>query len=299
MEKHTNPNPTTNAQTFKTYKNIVISLDGFTTFPAQLISAASSASENLRLAVHTPDGKALPVEQFYTAGDGKYFKIGQLQRGVELADETLYPVSAAEIASTKTKGTNIVKFTQFVMLKDIPPVYFMNSYVVNANTNPKSGGNADAPNMYAVLLAALSATGRSGLGKMYDRDKEYNVVICPDVTGTKLVIYTLYTSKEVRNVNVIKPTFEITEKIQAALVKKGIALIEGAFADFDPNGITSDSDNQTAALIARKKLEAISKANGSPMPEAPVVVEVDAADAFLDSLEASVTQARDKKKVAV
>jgi non-homologous end joining protein Ku len=285
METQTNPtkNTTASEASFRAFKNVTISLNGFTTFPAKLVAATSEEKSPFRLCV-TKDGKASPVSQFYTADNQEYFTIGQLGRAVENGDQ-LIPVTAEELASTKIVDENkkaMIEIEKFVPLAQVDPTFFCNSYVLVPNIDPKKG-NPQAANLYHLLMSALISSGRVGTAKMYDRDREYNIIIRPNMDGTKLMLHTIYTSAEVRNFSIPQPTIEMN----SALLQAGLALITAKFADFDPNGVISETDGLVAALALRKKAQA----NGIDVPDttpAPAST-ANTADALLNALTASLT----------
>lgn len=283
METQTNPtqNTTASAASFRTFKNVNIALNGFVSFPAQLITATSEEKSPFRLCVVNEDGTASPVSQFYTADHKNYFTIGQLGRAID-DGEKMIPLSAAEIASTKL--TDEAKKTQieigsFVPLAQVDPTFFCNSYFLLPNTDPKKKGNPQAANLYAMLLAAMVKTARVGTAKMYDRDRENNIIIRPNMDGTKLMLHTIYTSAEVRNVAV--PPSSIA--INTDLLNAGIAMITAKFADFDANGVVSETDGLIASLAERKRNEAAGIV--TPTPAAPkVATPEETAAALLASL---------------
>jgi len=271
---------------FRSFKKVTIALNDLITFPAKLITATSEEKSPFRLAV-VKDGKASSVSQFYTADNKEYFTIGQLGKAVQDGDK-LIPVTPAELESLKT-GTaaqkGFIKFDEFVPLASVDPTFFDNSYVLVPNTDEQSkGGNPQAPNLYHLLLKTLIASGRVGTAKMYDRDREYNIIIRPNFQGTKLMLHTIYTSNEVREFDVPQPTCEINTDLMAA----GLAMIQAKFADFNPNGIVSETDGKISALAARK----IAESRGEvvvPGTETPAVAATPANDgnALLAALTAS------------
>jgi DNA end-binding protein Ku len=274
---------TTPAAAARSYKNVVISLGAFTTFPAKLFAAARDESSGFRLAV-VKDGTALPVTQLYTADRKEYFPIGMLGRAVEVGDK-LMPLTPEELASVKsdTKGKKGIEITKFVPLAQVDPTFFDNSYVIGADTKD----NVQAANLYDLLLAVLVKMQKVGQAKMYDRDKEYNVIIRPTFDGTKLMLHTIFTSNEVRNVEVPKSGLTFTD----ANMSMGIQLVEALSGDFDANDVTSTTDNKVNALIARKTAEATGAAV-PPTPEAAPVANEQ--DSLLAALTASLHAAKVK-----
>jgi non-homologous end joining protein Ku len=236
----------TPASAVRSYKNITLSLSGtFISFPASLLAAAREDSNGFRLSVNA-GGVATPVSQFYTADKKEYFTIGQLGRAVEVGDK-LIPLTDTELASTKVEGSKGIEITSFVPLAQVDPVFFVKSYVVNPNTDPKKG-DPKAGILYKLLLTLMVSKGKVGLAKMFDRDREYNVIIRPTFDGSVLMLHTIYTSAEVRNISV-NTAYDVNPDHLDMFGK----LVDSLSADFDPKSVVSTTDSKVAALIAKKR----------------------------------------------
>lgn len=267
-----------NTTPFRAYKNITISLGAFTTFPAKLVAAAREEGTGLRLAV-IENGEAKPVSQFYTADNTNYFPIGQLGRAVEVG-ENLVPVTEAERAGLKVAGSKMIDITKFVDLYTVDPVFFDKSYVIVPDVDPKKG-NPNAANLYHLMLQVMVAKKLVGMAKMTDRDKEYNVIIRPSFDGTTLMLHTIFTSNEVRRIPIPAATLEFNP----AHIAMGYSLIDSLAGTFDPNNITSESDNLMAALVARKT----AIANGTITAEVVDTPKESSTASAADSLTAALT----------
>jgi DNA end-binding protein Ku len=266
---------TTSASAVRSYKNVTLSLSGtFISFPASLLAAAREESNGFRLSVNE-GGVAKPVSQFYTAGDGKYLTIGQLDRAVEVGDK-LVPLTDIELKSTKIEGSKGIEITSFVPLSQVDPVFFVKSYVINPNTDPKKG-DAKAGLLYKLLLTLMVSKGKVGLAKMFDRDREYNVIVRPTFDGSMLMLHTIYTSAEVRTINV-NTNYDVNPEHLAMFS----TLVDNLSAPFDPKGIVSTTDSKVSALIARKTAEA----QGMPSPDA-AASPAEPTDDILAALQAS------------
>ena len=295
MATHTKPSntetPQTSAASYRSYKTLTISLNGTNSFPAKLVAATSEEKSPFRLAA-IKDGKALPVSQFYTADNKEYYTIGQLGRALEIGDKMI-PLSADELESTKLKATDVQKMslnlTKYVPLTQVDPVFFLNGYVILPNTDVKGKGNPEAVNWYHILLGALIKSGRVGTAKMYDRDKEYNVIVRPSTDGKRLMLHTIYTSTEVRMIDIPAPTVALSPEILEASVQ----LIAMNFSDFDQTAIFSESDGLNARMVTRK----IAQANGEMVADTVPTKSstASAADTFLASLTASIHMATAQK----
>jgi DNA end-binding protein Ku len=274
---------TTPASAARSYKNVTLSLAGtFISFPASLLAAAREDSNGFRLSVNE-GGVAKPVSQFYTPGDGKYFTIGQLGRSVEVGDK-LVPLTDVELASTKVEGSKGIEITTFVPLTQVDPVFFVKSYVINPNIDPKKG-DPKAGLLYKLLLTLMISKGKVGLAKMFDRDREYNVIIRPTFDGSALMLHTIYTSAEVRNI-AVKTDYDVNPEHLGMFS----TLVDQMSSNFDAKGITSTTDNKVAALIAKKTAEA----QGMPVPETTNAPASTPDDDIFGALKASLGANADK-----
>ena len=283
MPKQTKASSSTPASAVRSYKNVTISLAGtFISFPASLLAAAREDSNGFRLSVNA-GGVATPVSQFYTADNKQYFTIGQLGRAVEVGDK-LVPLTAEELASTKVEGNKGIEITKFVPLSQVDPVFFVKSYVVNPNTDPKKG-DPKAGILYKLLLTIMNNKEMVGQAKMFDRDREYNVVIRPTMDGSMLMLHTIFTSAEVRPITV-KTDYDVNPAHLEMLSK----LVDTLSVDFDPNDVTSTTDSKVAALIAKKTAEA----NGMAVPDSPAADTKTPEDDLMAALEASLGRNAEK-----
>jgi non-homologous end joining protein Ku len=158
------------------------------------------------------------------------------------------------------------------------------SYAVNPNTDPKKG-DPKAGVLYKLLLTLMVSKGKVGLAKMFDRDREYNVIIRPTFDGSMLMLHTIYTSAEVRTIN-INTNYDVNPDHLGMFSK----LVDTLSADFDPKSVTSNTDSKVAALIAKKTAEA----NGMPTPEATTEAPSAPADDILAALQASLGKNAEK-----
>jgi non-homologous end joining protein Ku len=122
--------------------------------------------------------------------------------------------------------------------------------------------------------------GMVGLAKMFDRDREYNVIIRPTFDETKLMLHTIYTSAEVRNISV-NTAYDVNPDHLAMFS----TLVDSMSKSFDSKGVVSSTDSKVNALIAKKTAEA----NGTtePAPAASAAEAAAAADPLLAALTAS------------
>jgi DNA end-binding protein Ku len=276
----------------RSYKSINLSLAGtFINFPASLHASAREESTGFRLCVNE-GGVAKPVSQFYTADNKQYFTIGQLGRAIEIGDK-LVPLTVDELASTKVEGKRGVEITSFVPLSQVDPVFFIKSYTLAPNTDTKkktNPGNPQAGLLYKLLLTLLISKQKVGMAKMFDRDREYNVIVRPTSDGKALMLHTIFTSDEVRPINVNLDNIVVSPEL-SEMFDKVMDQADQLFTDFDAKGVTSTTDSLVVALVAKKTAEA----NGTPVPPtSETSAPVNESDALLAALTASLFAANVK-----
>ena len=111
-----------------------------------------------------------------------------LKRGYE-SERGMVVLDRDEIESLRPRRSREIEIEDFVELRDVDPVYFEKSYVLD----PRPGGEKP----YVLLLRALEAAGRIGIGRFVLRTKPHLVAIRP--AGGRLGLETLFFGDEVRD----------------------------------------------------------------------------------------------------
>ena len=199
-----------------------------------------------------------------------------LVRGYEVDPETFVFLQPDEIERARPTPSRTIDLEQFVELEDIDPVYFEKAYYVV----PASG--AEKP--YALLLEALRATGRVGIGRFVLRTKPHLVAIRP-MDGA-LGLETLFFGDEVRTVpSRVRDAGEVAVATRELDIAK--QLVEMLAAPWDPSMFADEYREELLRLISERTPERIE--DSEPMPVTSRI------DDLMDALRRSVEEAKASK----
>ena len=258
--------------------NVTVSFGALANFEAKIFAAAREEGSGLNL-VAVVDGKAQKPTQQY-AVNGKVIPFNDLLRGVELGDDSFVVIPKDDIEACKAKTNKTVAISKFIPLAEVDPLFFDKSYVLAPNKDKKDKNpNAPAIVSYALLLKVMEVNGLVGQAKLEMRGKEHNVII--RASAGRLMLHTLFNASEIRTVEILRPTFEITDQLVAA----GSALVSTLLGSFEPKALVSDSDEALNKLISRKIAE--SKGQAVPADTASAAPVANESDALLAALTAS------------
>jgi DNA end-binding protein Ku len=140
---------------------------GSVTVPVKVYAATDPRSLSMR-ELHAVDGA--PLAHRYFDPDGQR-EIGseKVVRGAEVSEGRFVVLSSEELKAADRPKRRAVEIEAFVPEQEIDPIYWDRAY----NLAPQPEGQ-DA---YAVLLAALSRTRRSGIGRVVLRSRERLVTV--------------------------------------------------------------------------------------------------------------------------
>jgi DNA end-binding protein Ku len=142
-----------------------------------------------------------------------------------------------EAAPEKTK---IIELENFVDIKDINPIYYETSYY----TEPEKQGKK----AYALLLKALSKSGKAGIGRFVLRNTENLCVIHP-MEGV-IIITKIRFQQEIRSLSEITKTSEVT--LSKKEMDVGLALIKQYSSKFDLSAFKDDYSDELLKIIKAK-----------------------------------------------
>jgi DNA end-binding protein Ku len=127
-------------------------------------------------------------------------------KGYEVAPDRYVMVTPQELAALRLEADRIIAIEEFVDLPEIDPIYFEKSYYVAPDRGPGAG------RPYGLLLRALEAAGKVGIGRFVLRTKEYLTAVRPmkDI----LVLETLFFADEVRAISeiAVPPAEDVSER---------------------------------------------------------------------------------------
>jgi len=169
------------------------------------------------------------------ADTGDEVSRADLAKGYEFEKDRYVLLDEEDFEKVKIDASSTVSIDKFVPLESIDPVYFDTSYYVV----PDGDAGTD---VFAVLRAAIAATGQAALARVVIARRERAVAIRP--LGRGLVCHTLH---EPREINDAKPLFDSIPdaKPDAAMVKLATQLIERQEGRFEP----ADSEDRYEARL--------------------------------------------------
>src|SRR5262249_1610204 len=122
------------------------------------------------------------------SGDEQPISRAELSKGYEVEPDRYVVFEAEELRRLARKTSPNMEIVRSVLLWEIDPVYFENSYYVV----PDRGGEK----AYALLFAALRATGHVALARVGMYGREHVVIIRPGRHG--MLAHTMFYIDEIR-----------------------------------------------------------------------------------------------------
>ena len=165
-----------------------------------------------------------------------------LVKGYEFKKNHYLLLSDADFESVKVESSSVMTIEKFVEKNSIDPIYFNASYYLAPD------GNAGR-DVYAVLLEAISDTGRVALSRVVIGQRERTIALMSIDGG--LVAHTL---DEQRDINDAKQIFDdVTEvKTDPEMVQLAKQLIDRQTAKYDPSDIEDRYETRLREMIDAK-----------------------------------------------
>jgi DNA end-binding protein Ku len=200
-----------------------------------------------------------------------------LVRGYEVESETFVFLQPGEIERARPTPSRTIELEQFVELEEIDPVYFEKAYYVVPAP--------DAEKPYALLLEALRATGRVGIGRFVLRTKPHLVAIRP-MDGA-LGLETLYFGDEIRAVpSRVRSAGEMPVATRELEIAK--QLVEMLASPWDPSMFSDEYREELLRMISERTPERVEEADEPAIAGSRI-------DDLMDALRRSVEEAKASK----
>lgn len=165
----------------------------------------------------------------------------QVARGVEVGPGEWVLLSAEELKAAENPKRRAVEIEAFVPDEQIDALYYDRTY----NLEPREGGEE----AYAVLLAALRQTGRSGIGRVVLRSREQLVTV--RASGPVLRMHTMHFGDEVVAGRSVRVPAASRKPSRAELELAG-TLIERLHRRFDPDSLKHGYRERVIRMAKRK-----------------------------------------------
>jgi len=147
---------------------------GLISIPIKLY--ATSSSHDLKLKQTCPEHTALINYNRICSKDKKPWSWDDIEnagRLVEISKGNYVKLSRKELDDAKPKSNKVIELAQFADLEQINPIQLETPYF--ALPDPKLGGQKP----YSLLVEALKAEKKVGIGKVSLRDREHLAVVIP------------------------------------------------------------------------------------------------------------------------
>lgn len=209
--------------------------------PVELHSATKSGARVSFRQIHAKTGKPVRYEKV-VAGVGPV-KNDDILKGYETGDGKYLLLEPDEIDAIKLETKKTLELVQFVDQCEISPLYFEKPYYVVPTDEL-------AEDAYRVVRDALRAEGKTALGQLTMRGREYLCAIRP--CGDGLLLETLRYEDEIRNA---EPLFSNIEdaKSDDDLLEVATQLIKRRSAPFDAAAFKDHYDSALRDLINAKR----------------------------------------------
>ena len=165
-----------------------------------------------------------------------------LVKGYEFKKNHYLLLSDADFESVKVESSSMMTIEKFVEKNSIDPIYFNDSYYLAPD------GNAGR-DVYAVLLEAISDTGRVALSRVVIGQRERTIALM--ATDGGLVAHTL---DEQRDINDAKQIFDDVAEVKTdpEMVQLAKQLIDRQTAKYDPSDIEDRYETRLREMIDAK-----------------------------------------------
>ena len=165
-----------------------------------------------------------------------------LVKGYEFKKNHYLLLSDDDFESVKVESSSVMTIEKFVEKNSIDPIYFNASYYLAPD------GNAGR-DVYAVLLEAISDTGRVALSRVVIGQRERTIALM--ATNGGLVAHTL---DEQRDINDAKQIFDDVAEVKTdpEMVQLAKQLIDRQTAKYDPSDIEDRYETRLREMIDAK-----------------------------------------------
>lgn len=226
-------------------------------------------------------------QQLFSPARGEVVSREDTVKGYELSKDRFVVISDEELESVAVERRRSIDILGFVDAGEVDPVYYDRTYYLEPQDN------ADKP--YALLVDAMSQTGKAAVGKIVLSSKEHLVLLRP--AGRTLVVELLFYPEDVRSKAEVEERMEGVTTTEAEL-EMAKQLVESLTRPFDPKQYENEHKRDLMALIERKQAgEEVVIPPEAPAPE-PVPDLMSALRASLEQAQQEEAKKAPKKRRA-
>ena len=246
---------------------------GLVNIPVKMFAATEDKDirfRNIHKECHTP----IKYEQVCPSCNKK-ISSDEIVRGFEYEPGRFVIIEDSDLDAIRPDVTKSIEIVDFVLLKDIDPIYYTKSYYLSPQD---TGGKA-----YNLLREAMNKTGRIAVARIVIRDKESLAVV--RVYKNLLVLETIYYPDEVRDTKQV-PGIADNINVNEAELNMATQLIGSLTHEFEPEKYKNEYRDKLMDLISKK-------AEGDEIVAAPDVQKTNVID-LMQALQASLQQTQAK-----
>jgi DNA end-binding protein Ku len=230
---------------------------GLLNVPVKLYSAVSSKTVRFR-ELRESDGSRVRHKRV-AEEDGEEVAYEKIVKGYELSPDRYVVLTRDEIAALDPKKTRSIEIQDFVDLEQIDPIYFDHPYYLGPD---KGAGKA-----YALLVRAMSESGKVAIARFVMRNREHLAAIRP--RDDVLTMATMRFPDEVVDPEDLDELFgeEIPKPAKKEL-DMARQLVDSLASDFKPEQYRDEWREELLNLIERKAdgKELVSAPSEAPKP---------------------------------
>ncbi len=202
---------------------------------------------------------------------GEEVAFEDIVKGYEITPERYVTIAPEELDALDPKATHTVDIEEFVEISDIDPIFYDHNYYLA----PTAGG----AKAYRLLLDAMQAAGKVGIGRVVLRSKQQLCALRPG--SDVLTLTTMLFGDEVLSPDRIDELDDLdAAPASDRELKMAQQLIGSLSADFEPAKYRDEYRERVIDMIERK-------AAGEEISVTPQAEEPAAAPDLMAALEAS------------
>ena len=212
---------------------------GLVSIPVKIYSTGESSANVSFNWLHKKCGNRVK-QQYYCPVDDEVVGLEDMVKGYEFSKGQYVLFTEEELKSATAKSTETIEITEFVLAKQVDPIYFDKAFYLG----PSKGGERP----YRLLAEVMKSTGRSALGKYAARGKQYLVLLRPFENG--LLMQQLHYAVELRSFSEV-PVGDVDVKEME--LKLATQLVEQTSSDqFKPDSYLNEVNDRLREMIEQK-----------------------------------------------
>ena len=249
---------------------------GLVNVPVKLVTATSSKDVRFHQ-LHAPDKGRINQKRVCSV-DGEEVDYSEIVKGFDLGGGNYVVIEPEELAAIDPEASRTIDIEEFVDLSEIDPLYFDHSYYLVPDDR--------AAKPYALLVEAMTRTGKVALGRFVLRTKQYWATLRAH-DGALVLATMLYEDEVISPADLDVPTTGSVAPSKREL-DMAAALVESLSSPFDPSKYHDDRREKVLAMIEAK---AEGQVVAPPAPEEAATPVVD----LMAALEASLAAAKERQ----